>query len=90
MRGQRSRLWWIPVGLLAGCAVALFVPGLSAFARYPVYHLKCGGQPITATTFAAAYNYWMPRDDGYTVNPLTNVYFCSEVEAKAAGFHRAP
>ncbi|BEL08400.1 hypothetical protein Q0Z83_065910 [Actinoplanes sichuanensis] len=87
---MRSRLWWIPVGLLTAYAVAYFVPGLSAYARYPVYHVKCGGPPIVGTTFASAYNYWLPGDGDYSVNLFSNAYFCTEAEAKAAGFHRAP
>lgn len=89
MRARRSRLWWIPVGLLASYTVAFFLPVVSPFARYPIHYLKCGGPPIMATGFAAANVYRAPGDDGYGVNMFVTDYFCTEEQAQAAGFDRA-
>jgi hypothetical protein len=66
---------------------SLFAPLTSPYSKYPLYVMKCGGQPITATNFAAAYDYSLPGDRTYRVGIFTQ-YFCSEQEAQAAGFNR--
>ena len=88
MKARPSRRWWLALGLLTGYAVACFVPYLAPFARYPVYYLKCGGQPIIATDFAAAYSYQVPGDDLYGADIFTSAYFCTEEQAQAAGYRR--
>lgn len=89
MRGRRLLLWLVPVVLLAGYAVALVLPVVSPYARYPIHHLRCGGPPIIATRFAAAFVYHVPGEEGYGVDPLVTDFFCAEAEAQRAGFHRA-
>lgn len=88
MRGRRLVLWLVPGVLLAGYAVALFLPVVSPYARYPIHYLRCGGPPIIGTTFAAAFVYHLPGDEDYQVDPLVTDYFCTEEEARQAGFHR--
>ncbi|SDT58745.1 hypothetical protein [Actinoplanes derwentensis] len=84
---RRSTLWLIPAGLLVGCAASFFVPGLAPYSRYHFYRLKCGGEPVIATDFAAARSYRLPGQ-GLPVNPFDTEFFCTEAEAQDAGFHR--
>lgn len=72
--------------VVAAYCLTLFIPLISPFAWFPVYAVKCGGLPVVANDFAAAYTYKIPGDTQYAVTPFTT-YFCSEDEAKRAGFH---
>ena len=89
MRSRRLLLGLVPGVLLAGYAIALVLPVVSPYAWYPIHHLRCGGPPVIATRFAAAYVYLVPGDPGYRVDPLVTDFFCTEDEAQRAGFHRA-
>jgi predicted neutral ceramidase superfamily lipid hydrolase len=65
---------------------SMFAPLTSPYSKYPVYIVKCGGQPIVATNFAAAHSYSIPSDKRYGINPFVE-YYCTTQEAQAAGFH---
>ncbi|MDH6464881.1 hypothetical protein M2302_005082 [Micromonospora sp. A200] len=90
MSGARVRKAWliaaVPVALYF---VSLFTPFMAPYSRYPLYMVKCGGQPIVAWDFAASYTYKRPGDDGYGVDILTSDFFCTEAEAERAGFRRS-
>lgn len=68
--------------------VSLFLPLISPFTKYPVYLIKCGGQPIAASNFASGNTYTVPGENNYDVGAFTNYYFCSEAEAHDAGFRK--
>ncbi|MEV4173025.1 hypothetical protein [Nonomuraea sp. NPDC049709] len=70
--------------------IALVFPLTHAMASYPIHVLRCGGLPLVATDFAAARSYRLPGDDYYSVTPLDSVIFCTEAEAQAERYHRAP
>jgi hypothetical protein len=67
--------------------VSLLVPWVYPYTRYPVYFVKCGGAPVVATDFAAAYSYDRPGDKYYGIDPFVSEYFCTAAEAEAAGYH---
>ena len=68
--------------------VACFIPYIQGYPLYPVYTIKCGRLPITASTFAGSNVYSLPGDFYYGPKLATDNMFCSEQEALAAGFHR--
>ncbi len=87
---RRFRLsdWkFVMLYIIAVYTLSLFVPYISPFTRYPLYIARCGGLPIVASNFAAGYDYQLPSDSNYQVNPFTNAYFCTERDAKAANYH---
>ena len=55
---------------------------------YPAHVIRFGKLPITASNFAAGYDYFLPGDPGY-FGIFNNKFFCSEDEAKS-GYHRTP
>ncbi|MFC5818178.1 hypothetical protein [Nonomuraea harbinensis] len=70
--------------------IALVTPLTTAMASFPIHVIRCGGLPLVATNFAAAYSYRMPGSDFYVVTPLDSRFFCTEDEARAARYHRWP
>lgn len=74
--------------VVAFYAVSLFLPLVSPFTRYPLYLIKCGGQPIAASNFASGNTYTVPGDRSYDVGAFTNYYFCNESSAYDAGFRK--
>lgn len=75
-------------------AVALLIvtsPISVIWAMLAVAAVGCGGLPVTANRFAAAYSYSVPGDFGYNEGAWPLIvpdYYCSASEAEAAGFHR--
>ena len=67
--------------------LSLFAPLVQGYTLYPLYLLKCGAQPISATKFAAAYSYTVPSSTSYSIG-VFDTYFCAEQEAQDAGFRR--
>ncbi|HEX5744255.1 MAG TPA: hypothetical protein VFX84_02280 [Candidatus Saccharimonadales bacterium] len=68
---------------------SLFTVFISPYSKYPLYVIKCGARPIMANDFSKSYT--LPSDSKfYRVDILTNHYYCTEREAKAAGFHQYP
>lgn len=63
----------------------LLLPALT----YPFHIVRCGKLPITASKFAAGYDYMLPGDYGY-LGLFNESHFCSESEAKDSGYHRTP
>ena len=85
-----------------GC-IAVLVPGLVIVALTLPFSVPwivwlneartCGRQPVIASKFAAGYSYTLPGDRDYQPGlfpVIMPVYFCTESEAQAQGFHRAP
>lgn len=88
---NKNKKKWLIVSavLIALYFVSLFVPLIAPFTRYPLYIVKCGGLPIVASNFAAGNTYRVPGDEGYGVKVFDNHMFCTESEAKSAGFRNA-
>lgn len=68
--------------------VACFIPYIQRYPLYPVYTIKCGRLPITASTFAGSNVYSLPGDLHYGPKFAVDHLFCSEQDALNAGFHR--
>ncbi|HEX6461793.1 MAG TPA: hypothetical protein VFZ58_00780 [Candidatus Saccharimonadales bacterium] len=70
--------------------LALFTPNsiYRKAALYPLWFIECGKQPVLASYFGETPTYYLPEDGGYGPNIFTDRYFCSETEARAAGFER--
>lgn len=88
-RKTNKTKWLIIISfIVAVYFISLFVPYISNVTRYPIYVIKCGGQPVTATKFAASYTYTVPGGSVYYF--FDDIYFCTEQEAQEAGFKRYP
>lgn len=89
-------IWWsvfkkhlkfyIPFAIILLYIISLITPVISPFTQFPLFLVKCGGLPVVATDFAAAYTYDKPGDRFYSVSYFTSHYFCNESEAQAAGY----
>lgn len=77
---------YIPFGIILLYAISLITPFISPFTRLPIFLVKCGGLPVVATDFAAAYSYDKPGDRFYSIDIAAAEYFCTESEAQAAGY----
>jgi hypothetical protein len=93
-RGLRSRRAMRFILLLGTVAVLLVTsPVTVAWAIWLAADAGCGGPPVAANSFAAAYTYDLPGDRNYSpgVYPIIRPdYFCTEADAKAHGFSRDP
>ncbi len=69
--------------------LVLFSPYVFSYLKYDYYYLRCGGSPVMATDFAASYTYKLPGQSGYKPT-IFDEYYCTEAQAKAAGFHASP
>jgi hypothetical protein len=88
---SRPKLFFLLAAVVVMCgAMAMVVPGVSPYARYPFHVVRCGGQPILAWAFAGDYFYRTPGSEGYGVDPFVTRYFCTEEEARDAGYDPAP
>ncbi len=67
---------------------ALVTPSTALMASYPIHVLRCGGLPVVTTDFASPMTYSIPRDDDYGITPLESHLFCTENEARVAGYDR--
>lgn len=83
-----ARVLFVTLITMVVYLLTLVTPFIYPFARFPVYVVTCGKLPVIADNFAASHSYNIPGDNGYIVTPLTGDYFCSEDDAKRAGFHR--
>jgi hypothetical protein len=66
-------------------AILLLVPLTSAYAKYPIYFVKCGGQPIIGDELKIKY-YYVPGSSLYRLYPTAERFFCTEKEALDAGY----
>lgn len=83
---SKKKITGVVAGSLIGLYVlSLFIPYFAAYSWYPIYFVKCGGQPVLASDFAAGYTYDAPGDRYYSVF-ATDHFFCSTQEAEAAGY----
>lgn len=69
------------LGFLAGTG--------SGVLQYALAAVGCMGAPVAASRFMAGYSYELPGDQGYGPG-VFNEYYCSEQEARSAGFHPSP
>lgn len=84
---ETQKRWLVAVGVaVIAYILSLFIPYVSNITKYPYYFVKCGGQPITASKFAASYTYTVPGDRAYEA--FDTNYFCNESEAQSAGFRK--
>lgn len=76
---------------LASILVVLgFLAGIgSGVLQYALAAVGCMNAPVAASRFMAGYSYELPGDQGYGPG-VFNEYYCSEQEAKSAGFHPSP
>lgn len=73
--------------LIGSCLLIATLAGLgSGYMQYGAAHIICGKAPVAASKFMASYSYDLPGDTSYGPNPF-NEYYCSETDAKKAGFH---
>ncbi|MBL8159350.1 hypothetical protein JNJ66_02750 [Candidatus Saccharibacteria bacterium] len=68
--------------------VSLFTPAIWPFSHYPLHMLRCGGLPVTATSFKKL-TYYLPGDSGYGPSMLTSAFYCTERQATDDGAVRA-
>ncbi len=85
---------WIIISVLAVVAsyFILLVSSVgNGIAYYPIAYLHCGKRPVIANNFATSNTYYKSNDSGYGPNILTHPddYYCTEQEARAAGFQRS-
>ncbi|HUZ87715.1 MAG TPA: hypothetical protein VNF26_12275 [Candidatus Baltobacterales bacterium] len=83
------------IGCLAIVFVLITLPWSSQAAALDFYSAKCGHLPIVGDSFAAAYEYYLPSDQGYwnqafSIVPFLgpSAYWCTEKEARF-GYHHA-
>jgi len=88
---RRTAVW---IGL-AALLVLITLPWSSQAAPLAFYTAQCGHLPIVGDDFAAAYEYYLPSDQGYWNHAFSIVpflgpsaYWCTEKEAKL-GYHHA-
>ncbi|RJL23208.1 hypothetical protein D5H75_33060 [Bailinhaonella thermotolerans] len=84
----RIRPDWLRALVAAGAvyAIASVTPFVDTMTHYPYHVIRCGGLPVVATGFAAAMSYNVPGDEDYAVTPFDETFFCTEKEAKTAGY----
>lgn len=76
-------------GLASAVLALVLLAGLgNGYLQYSVAYVACGGRPISASSFAASYSYELPGESGYGPR-VFNRYFCTEQQAKAAGFRHS-
>src|SRR5947209_8728649 len=85
----KRRFVWTAGIIIGVYTLSLCVPIISSYTKFPLYVIKCGKVPIAATDFAAASSYDTLGSKYYSLF-FVNRYFCSEVEAQEAGYHRNP
>lgn len=77
----RNRKILIGIGVFAVVyIVSLFVPIISNFTKYPIYVVKCGGQPVIVTDLAGK-GYILPGNKVYGPSVFMSGYYCTEQEA---------
>jgi hypothetical protein len=75
-----------PVGV---GAVLLLSPAVLAFGPWTMAVVRCGHQPVSLSSFAAADSYQLPGDPHYArFWFLHDGWDCSEKDAIRHGFHR--
>lgn len=53
--------------------------------NYPLYYVKCGGQPIIGDELKVKH-YYVPGTALYKLYPTAERFFCTEKEAISAGY----
>jgi ABC-type microcin C transport system permease subunit YejE len=86
LKSHKKLVWGIGI-FIALYIASLFTPFISNYTQFPLYVIKCGGLPITAH---AGRNYVLPRSRIYKITIFEEAYFCTEVEAQDAGYHKSP
>ncbi|HEX6461952.1 MAG TPA: hypothetical protein VFZ58_01620 [Candidatus Saccharimonadales bacterium] len=65
------------------------IPFIGPYFQYPLYVVKCGGQPVIAYKFMSAQSYMLPGTSVYRVDGMSTFY-CSEKEAIDNGYRKYP
>lgn len=94
-KGQKSRqihridrvLFWCVSVFITLYLISLFTPFISNYTQYPLQIIRCTRLPILAH---AGKNYLVPESRVYRVTGLEEAYFCTELEAQTAGYHKSP
>jgi hypothetical protein len=66
--------------------ISLFVPFISNYTQFPLHVIKCGHRPLAAN---AGGSYITPDSATYQVTGLNTAFFCTEQEARAAGYRKS-
>ena len=83
----------VVIAVIAAVVVLLLflLPVALTLGVWTINFVRCGRQPVEATNFAAAYSYDLPGDREYSYFPiLVTSYYCTEAEAKKAGYNHNP
>jgi len=76
-------------GPLVVAMILVLVIGGIAFGPWTVAAIRCGNQPVVGDNFASSWTYYLPSDSGYSrLTWFGRHYYCSEDEAKHAGYSR--
>lgn len=59
------------------------------YGRWGYMTIRCRGEPVAITNFAAAHTYWLPGDAGYRRRDLFQSYVCSGASATERGYVRS-
>lgn len=82
---RHKRLRWTVSIVAAIYVLSLFTPCIKGYTQFPLYFVKCWGKPIEADNFWGVRSYYLPSNRHYSLF-FADHYFCSEAEAKAAGY----
>ncbi|MET8989312.1 hypothetical protein ACFYUK_11255 [Nonomuraea wenchangensis] len=74
------------VAAVAVYALAPVAPLVGGMTHYPYHVIKCGGLPVVGSDGAAP-GYLVPGEEDYAVTPFHKRFFCTQKEARAAGYY---
>ncbi|HEX6416433.1 MAG TPA: hypothetical protein VFZ62_02810 [Candidatus Saccharimonadales bacterium] len=78
---------YISLAVTLGILAALAGWG-SGTIQYGIAAVRCMGNPIPASNFMAGRSYYLPGDYNHGPSPFYK-YYCSEEDAKAAGYRHS-
>lgn len=85
---NNKKKWLIAVGTFVLLyLISLGVPYISAYTKYPLYVVKCGGEPVIGSNLKSRI-YYPVGHILHNVKPGNDYYFCTNAEAEEAGFER--
>jgi hypothetical protein len=73
----------VGIGLILYVVLTL-LPFTGPYFQYPVNIVRCMRLPVVASDYT--HDYYLPGKPSYGVSLVYNHFYCTEAEAKAAGF----
>jgi hypothetical protein len=67
--------------------ILMLLPFTGPYFQYPVHMVRCLKLPVIASDYTD--NYYLPGMPAYKVTPVDNHFYCTEEEAKSAGFDKS-